>query len=122
MTEASDGNLLYRESQHFYFLPISPLKTEVRSDGIYFKYFPFHLSFRKIPLESLRKYEAITYRPIRDYGGWGLKYGRKGRAYTARGNRGVQLELSDGRPVLIGSQKPEELVMAIDKALSQMKK
>jgi len=95
------------------------LTTEVRSDGLYVRFFPFHLKFRRIAAESLTRYEVQTYRPIRDYGGWGIRYGRGGKAYNVSGNCGVMLELSDGGRLLIGSQKPEELANAINLALGK---
>jgi hypothetical protein len=95
------------------------LTTEVRSDGIYYRFFPFHLSFHKIKLEDLVRYEVQTYRPVRDYGGWGIRWGRKGKAYNVSGNRGVQLEFSDGKQLLLGSQNPEELAGALDSALGK---
>jgi hypothetical protein len=95
------------------FLYTANLTTEVRDDGLYFRFFPFHLSFRKIGPEDISDFEAQTYRPIRDYGGWGIRFGRKGRAYNVRGNRGVQLELASGKQILFGSQKPEEMAAAL---------
>ncbi|MFC1986549.1 DUF6141 family protein, partial [Chloroflexota bacterium] len=95
------------------------LTTEVRSDGIYYRFFPFHLSFHKIKLEDLVKYEVRTYNPIRDYGGWGIRWGSKGKAYNVSGSRGVNLEYSDGKQLLIGSQKPEEFAEALDLALGK---
>ena len=95
------------------------LTTEVRENGLYFRYFPFHLSFHRIANEEIRGFEACTYNPIRDYGGWGIRFGKKGKAYNVSGNRGVQLELSKGKPVLLGSQRPEELVEALSAALGR---
>jgi hypothetical protein len=95
------------------------LTTEVRSDGLYLRFFPFHLGFRRIPAETLNRCEVQTYRPIRDYGGWGIRYGRGGKAYNVSGDRGVILGLSDGSRLLIGSQKPEELVNAIKLAFGK---
>ena len=94
----------------------SRLVTEVRVDGIYIRYIPFHRSFRRIGFEDLRRYEVRTYRPLAEYGGWGIRYGfrGKGRAYNVSGNRGVQIELSNGKRLLIGSQRPEDLVRAIE--------
>ena len=68
---------------------------------------------RRIPLEDLKSVEARTYSPIREYGGWGFRYGRSGKAYNVMGNRGVQLELKSGERVLLGSQKAEDLAAAI---------
>jgi hypothetical protein len=93
---------------------VARLITEVRSDGLYIRFIPFHRSFRRIPFETLKAYEACTYRPIRDAGGYGIHRGRRGWAYNVSGNRGVQLELVSGKRMLIGSQRPDELVCAIE--------
>jgi hypothetical protein len=96
------------------FLPFTKLSTEVHEDGIYIQLFPLHWSPRRIDCARLKSYAVRTYRPIREYGGWGIRKGRQGMAYNMSGNRGVQLELADGERVLIGSQKPEELLGAIE--------
>ncbi|MDM7999364.1 MAG: DUF6141 family protein [Dehalococcoidia bacterium] len=95
------------------------LTTEVRSDGLYYRYFPFHWSFRRISSQELLRYDVIAYHPVRDYGGWGIRYGRGSKAYNVSGNHGVMLELSDGRKLLIGSQKAQELASAISLALGK---
>lgn len=92
------------------------LTTEIREDGIYIRFIPFHRKFRTIPFEAVQTYEARTYRPLREYGGWGIRYGAGGKAYNVSGNRGVQLGLLSGRMILLGSQKPEELVLSIERA------
>ena len=88
------------------------LITEVRNDGLYIRFFP--LTHQKIPFEDIRRCEARTYSPIREFGGWGIRYGRKAKAYNVSGNQGVQLELSNGKRLLIGSGRPEELARAIE--------
>jgi hypothetical protein len=95
------------------------LTTEVREDGLYFRFFPIHQSFRKINLEDITGYNVETYRAVIDYGGWGIKHGRKGQAYNVSGNRGVQLHLSNGKRVLVGSQRPEELAEALKSVLKK---
>lgn len=96
----------------------SKLITEVRRDGLYIRYFPFHLSFHKIPLENLDKAEPLTYSPLGEYGGWGIRYTRNGKAYNPLGNRGVKITYKDGTHILIGSQRPEELAEAIQSKLT----
>ncbi len=93
------------------------LETEVRPSGLFVQFFPFHLSFHRIDLQHLAKVEAIEYRPILDYGGWGIRYGRAGKAYNVSGNRGAKLTFRSGTDLLIGSQHPEELVQAIRQTL-----
>jgi hypothetical protein len=90
------------------------LQTEVHPDGIYVRFFPFHIHFKRFAAEDLSEYYARQYKPIREYGGWGIRYSiRNGRAYNVRGNKGVQLVLSTGKKLLIGSQTPDELADAI---------
>ena len=75
------------------------------------------LTRRRIPHVAVRSCEARTYRPLREYGGWGVRRGWKGGwAYNVRGNRGVQLVLEDGTSILVGSQRADELAAAIQAA------
>lgn len=91
----------------------SRLVVEVRGDGLYFRYYPFHRRFHRIAFEEIAKVEARTYRPILEYGGWGIRWGRGGKAYNVSGKRGVQLELTNGSRILFGSQRADELAGAI---------
>lgn len=89
------------------------LTTEVRSNGLYYRFFPLHCSVQKILLDDLKSYEVRTYSPLKEYGGWGIRYGAKGKAYNVKGNRGVQFKLTNGELILMGSQRPEELAGAL---------
>ncbi|MBL7145709.1 MAG: hypothetical protein ISS76_15840 [Phycisphaerae bacterium] len=90
------------------------LETEVRSDGLYVRYFPFHFNFKRFNADDLSEYYARKYRPIWEYGGWGIRcsFG-KGKAYNVSGNKGLQLVFKNGKRLLIGSQRAEELEEAI---------
>ena len=94
------------------------LETEVRTDGLYVRYLPFHIHFKRFGREDLSEYYARRYKPIMEYGGWGIRYSlRNGKAYNVSGNRGVQLVLGNGKKLLIGSQKADELAAAIRRIL-----
>ena len=95
------------------------LSTEVRSDGIYIRFFPFHREFRTLPFEAIKKYEVRDYSPLKEYGGYGIRYGRSGKAYNVSGKRGVQLELISGRKILLGSKKADRLAEAIRSAANK---
>jgi hypothetical protein len=68
---------------------------------------------RRLPLQEIESVSVRTYRPILEYGGWGLRLGWKGWAYNLSGNQGVQLYLRHGWPVLIGTPQPHVLAAAI---------
>jgi len=64
---------------------------------------------RRIPFREIRSAEKISYDPGRDYGGYGIRTGRFGKAYIAAGTQGVRIKLANGATVVVGSQRPEEL-------------
>ena len=91
---------------------IMALIIEVRSDGVFVRFRPFFS--KTIPFSDIKQAQMRVYRPIREYGGWGIRYSNKyGRAYNIRGDHGVQLELSGAEKLLLGSQRAEELARLI---------
>lgn len=91
------------------------LDTQVTEEYVRVRLRPFR--WVTFPRDTILTCAARTYRPIREYGGWGIRYGfKRGWAYNVRGNRGVQLTLTNRKPVLIGSQREEELAAAINDA------
>ena len=87
--------------------------TDVR---VWFGFIPTYR--RSIALSSIQRVEVVQYRPVLDYGGWGIRRGRDGeKVLNARGDRGVRLHLVDGSKILIGSQRAEELALAVEGAL-----
>jgi len=95
---------------------LSPrLITEVKEDGIYIKFFPFHLKYKFISFNEIESFKEREYSPIREYGGWGIRYGLSGKAYNVYGNKGLQLVLNNKKKILIGSQKSYEFYKAVQK-------
>lgn len=96
---------------------VARLRVEVEPAQIVVRYRPF--TTRRIELDAVDRIESVTYRPLREYGGWGIKgWSRRKVAYNVRGTRGVRLTLADGRTVLLGSQDPDALAAAIRAARS----
>lgn len=89
----------------------SRLDTMIKSDGIYVRFFPFHLAFKYYSWDSLTKSFVRQYSPLSEYGGWGLRRGLfgKGTAFNVSGNRGLQLVFNNDKKLLIGTNKPKEL-------------
>ncbi|MBP2146090.1 hypothetical protein J2129_001544 [Methanofollis sp. W23] len=97
------------------FFVVTNLTLEVRDDGIYYRFFPFHLRFRAIPWEEITRLEACTYRPFAEFGGWGIRWGGlRQRGYSTGGNRGVRVYRRDGEMVLLGTCDPAALVAAVN--------
>lgn len=99
-----------------YFLINIRLETKVKEDGIYIRFFPIHLAYKKYTWERIDKIFVRAYKPIPEYGGWGIRYGifGSGMAYNIKGNKGIQLILTDGSRLLIGTQNPSEVATVLE--------
>ena len=95
------------------------IDTEVRESGVFIRFRPFHRKWVGFGFESIQIGETLTYSPLKDYGGWGIRYGRKGKAYNVSGNKGVLLTLKDRKNVLIGSKNHEALCSSITERARQ---
>jgi hypothetical protein len=78
----------------------------------------------RAPLSDIETVEVQAFRPLQEFGGWGLRYGRpqwsrqgdrrRGVwAFYFRGSRGVKVVRRDGRVYLVGSDHPERLMAVI---------
>lgn len=86
---------------------LTPTDLKVSMRGIWRK--------RRIAVADIKSAEVVRFNPFRDYGGYGMRTTRNGVAYIARGNEGVKLQFVKGAPMVIGSEKPQELAEAINR-------
>jgi len=84
---------------------VEPDRISIRLRGLW--------NVRRISAADVSKTEIVSYRAVEDYGGYGIRLTKRGRAYIASGDRGVRLTFAKGGKILIGSQHPEELAKAI---------
>ena len=63
----------------------------------------------KVPFVDILGLASVEYRPIREFGGWGVRGWGKKKAWTARGDRAVVLSLVGDRELYIGSDHPQRL-------------
>lgn len=70
-----------------------------------------------VPLDDVEAVEPVTYRPIREFGGWGVRGWGKKRAWTARGDQAVILWLTGDRRLYVGSDRPLRLAERIRRAM-----
>jgi hypothetical protein len=85
------------------------LTTEVHRDYLRLHLGRFALLRKQVPLSKVKHLESVTYRPLREFGGWGIRgFGRR-QAWTARGNKAVVVTLEDGSQLYVGSDNPQHL-------------
>lgn len=90
---------------------IMKLETLIDTNGISVRFFPFHLKKKHFNWDQLESCSIRTYKPVIEYGGWGIRktFSGKGTAYNVKGKVGLQLVFKNGDRLLIGTQKAEEL-------------
>lgn len=95
------------------------LVIEIRDAGVRFKYPPLINKWREIGKNEIERFEVRKYKPIVEYGGWGIKTGRlkRGKAYSVSGNIGLQLYLKNGKKLLLGTQKKQAIKSTMNKLL-----
>jgi len=96
------------------------LITEVKDDGFYYRYPPFINKVKRIGKEEIEKYGVRTYKPVREYGGWGVRQGigKAGTAFNVSGKTGLQFVLKTGKKILFGTQRGNALQRAMDKMMN----
>lgn len=90
-------------------LGFTKLETKITEDGIYVRFFPFHFRYHFFAWNAISRKYVREYKPLAEYGGWGIRGVGKNMAFNVKGNMGLQLELQDGKRKLIGTQQAEEL-------------
>jgi hypothetical protein len=88
------------------------LVTEVRDRELIVKMRGLWRAHRVL-LVNIPSAEVVDFDPIRDYGGYGIRSNREGKAYIANGNGGVRLKLSDGSSLVVGSQRANALASVL---------
>ncbi|MFC2187995.1 DUF6141 family protein [Peijinzhouia sedimentorum] len=91
------------------------LYTRVENDGIHYRFPPIINKWKQISKKELKSHKVRKYSPLKEYGGWGYRISKHGKALNVRGNMGLDMELNDGKKLLLGTQKPEELKLALQK-------
>ncbi len=110
----------------FFLLLASALRMETRvEEGVLSVRFgwpslPFYR--RILPVAGIGELRSVTYRPLLNFGGWGIRLGRfdgsSCRALNASGNRGVFL-CTGGVNWIIGSQEEQLLEEALRREMNR---
>jgi hypothetical protein len=86
------------------------LTVEINEKRIVYRFSLFHLKPRQIEWNDVEKAYIRTYKPLWEYGGWGIRWSfRNGKAINVKGNVGLQLELKNGKKILIGTSEEQKL-------------
>ena len=81
------------------------LTTEINTKEIKIQFFP--LVNKVVEWKDVKSAQVLNYGFV---GGWGIRlFTKYGTVYNIKGNKGLALELKNGKKLLVGTQKMEEL-------------
>lgn len=87
------------------------LKTEIDQNEIRINFFPFVK--KRVSWKEIKSARVVNYGFV---GGWGIRIWTKyGTVYNTKGNKGLAIELINGKKFLIGTQKEIELNEIVEK-------
>ncbi len=87
------------------------LRTRVTDKGLVLAWGAAEMIRKEFPFSDILHAKAVTYSPLKEFGGWGIRFGSGGKsAWNIRGNRAVRLELAGGKIFYLGSARPERIV------------
>lgn len=96
------------------------LRIRVDAEGITLAWGYLEVIKKRIPFKSVESAEAVSYSPLREFGGWGIRFGANGnKAWTVRGRRALLLALKDGTRFYIGSDRPERILQWVTSKLKR---
>ncbi len=92
------------------------LEMHLEKDRIRVRFYPVHRSFYEFTTDQVVQCSVKKYKPMREFGGWGLRKNLRTRAkaWTVSGNTGLELIFSEGHKLMIGTKKPVSLKTALE--------
>ncbi len=101
--------LLFGIGFPIFFLSLK-LTTTVTEMAIYVQFKPLMIKQQTIPFSEITSIQVETYHPIKEFWGYGIRLSIDGaKAYNIKGNHGIRIELKNGKKMLIGTQKTDEI-------------
>ena len=94
-------------------LVFGQMTTEIDATDLRISFGFVRLVRFRFPLNEFVAANPETYRPIMEFGGWGIRGFGSNRALNMRGSQGVRLTFANGRRLMVGSCLPSELASAM---------
>lgn len=106
-------SLLYLALAPVFFILYGGLRVAVNSQRLEVRLGIAGVRLLRLPVRDIAAVAVHDFSPLRDFGGYGIRFNRRMTAFFFRGTRGVTVETVRGKTYLIGSDTPEQLATVI---------
>lgn len=96
------------------------LETRVDSEGIHYRFFPLKPKWRTIEKSQIATHTVLKgFHPF-THGGLGYHWSpiRRRQSFRVRGSSLLELVLASGRKIILGTQRPADLELAVKKLMT----
>lgn len=105
----------------FLLLYFIQLEWKFTESDFRYRFFPFIIKEKIIPYSNIQTMSVMKINPLFEFGGWGLRRGKLGKAYTTDGNLIIHMELKSGQKLNFTVKNKSEVERVIQlKATNSM--
>lgn len=94
-------------------MPHGGQRTMVKREDVTVRWGILGLKVLRLKTADIAGVEMHKFAPLKDFGGYGIRFNGEMKAYFMRGTRGILLTTTNGKKYLIGSDLPERLLMVL---------
>jgi hypothetical protein len=96
-----------------FLLTYGGFRTVVTRDTISLKMGLLAIPLVRLKTAEIVSLQVLTFSPLHDFGGYGIRFNAGTQAYYLQGDSGVKIGMAGGKKYLIGSDRPERLAAVI---------
>ncbi len=87
------------------------MKQTIRIDeqGVHFKQRPLINNFKIFPWSTIQSWELSKINPIKDFGGWGIRYTGSKTGYIMEGDYGLELTIGTKKKIVLSVKNRVEV-------------
>lgn len=105
----------------FLLLYFIQLEWKFTESDFRYRFFPFIIKEKIIQYSDIQTMSVMKINPLFEFGGWGLRRGKLGKAYTTEGNLIIHMELKSGQKLNFTVKNKSEVERVIQlKATNSM--
>jgi hypothetical protein len=99
-------------------IPYGGQRTTITRQDISVRWGIFGLRVLRLNIPEIVEAKIHEFSPLKDFGGYGIRFNREMKAYYLSGTRGIKFTMTSDKKYLIGSDHPEQMQAVVSSLIS----
>ena len=99
-------------------IPYGGQRTIITRQDISVRWGIFGMRVLRLNIPEIAETAVHEFSPLKDFGGYGIRFNREMKAYYLSGTRGIKFTMNNGKKYLIGSDHPEQMQAVVSSLVS----